>query len=99
MPTVTTDQTLPISAAAFDKAGNPTSLAGMTLTWSTSDPSLATNTVATDTLSVVFDPLKPGDVTETASITIGNTTITGTLVVTITPGAPVSLVLTPGVPA
>jgi hypothetical protein len=67
-----------------------------TLTWSSDDNgAVVTLTPSADTLSCVFAAVAPG----TANISVTDGTLSGTDVITVTPGGVATLVLTPGTPA
>lgn len=99
MQTMTTDQTDPITTQGQDAAGLVGPLpTGTQVTYALADPTMGSLAPAVDTLSVVLTPSKLGNVVVNATATVGGKQIGGTITITVTPGAPVSLVMSAGIP-
>ena len=91
---ITMDDTLTVAAQTEDDHGDPTP---DQLTWSGSDGgAVLTLVVSADTLSVVATPVAEGAATITATDTSA-AGITGSVDVTVGPGATSQIVLTPTV--
>lgn len=86
-------QSVTYSVLAEDSKGAPVA---DTLTWSADDNgAVVTVTPSADTLSCAFAAVGPG----TATISVTDGTLSASDLITVTPGAVASLVLTPGTPA
>jgi hypothetical protein len=100
--TLLDDEQVVVTINPVSKAGNPAKVDGVPA-WATSDPTVATLTVADDGLSatvVTVGPAGASRITVTADADLGDgvTNIGGTLDVTVVGGAAFALNVTAGTP-
>jgi hypothetical protein len=89
-----------LSLSATDAAGNPTTLPAGSVTWGASDPTILAVTPAADGMSAdvaAQGPLGTAQVTVAVALD-ANTTLTGTLDVTVVASAAASIQIVPGTP-
>lgn len=94
------DQHCPLSIQADDKAGNPVTLPVGAVTWSSSNPSVATVTPSADGMTADVAATGPlGSAQVGVAVDLGGgQQLTGTLDVTIVAGAAASILIVPGTP-
>lgn len=95
------NQHCPLAIQAVDAAGQPTTLPAGAVTWTSSNPSVATVTPSADGMSA--DVAATGTALGTAQVAVsadlgGGNVLTGTLDVTVGAGAAASIQIVPGTP-
>ncbi len=95
-------QHCPLSISAVDAAGNPTTLPAGSVTWSSSDPKVATVTPAADGMTAdvaAVGPLGNAQVVVSVLVDPAKPALTGTLDVTVVASAAATIQITAGAPA
>lgn len=89
------DQHCPLTIQAVDAAGNPVTLPAGSVSWTSSNPSVATATPSADGMSCDVAAVGP---LGSAQIGVTAAGLTGTLDVTVVAGAAASIQIVPGTP-
>ena len=94
------NQHCPLTIQAVDAAGNPATLPAGAVTWTSSNPAVATVTPAADGMSADISAVGPLGAAQIAlSVAVdATTTLTGTLDVAVTAGAAATIQIVPGTP-
>lgn len=89
-----------LSIAAVDAAGNPTTLPAGSVTWGSSNPAVAAVTPSADGMSADVAAVGPlGTAQVTVSVAVdANTTLTGSLDVTVVASAAATIQISAGTP-